>query len=287
MTDIFGTIYEMEEAGTIQTGDYKPLENDNEYIRYLNYLVSIDNNIEGRLQDGFNCTKCKDRGYITIIRQPQATDLCQKPTTAIRKCECMPKRIMVRSLHDSQLNVEKYALENYKHAEEWQTRIYENARSFIENPRQSWFFIGGQSGAGKTYICSAICIELVKNQHRQVHYMLWREEATEIKSLVNDAEAYKEKIDRIKRADVLYIDDLFKVQKGASPTPADINLCFEILDYRYRKNLITVISSEFTLKQLLTIDEAVGGRIAECSKLHRFSITKDENKNIRLKGGKK
>ena len=79
-------------------------------------------------------------------------------------------------------------------------------------------------------------------------------------------------IDRFKKAEVLYIDDLFKTGRNPDgsepkPTAADINAAFEIINYRYNNPaLLTIISSELNEDELLDIDEAVGGRIFERSK---------------------
>lgn len=106
--------------------------------------------------------------------------------------------------------------------------------------------------------------------------MLWVEESPVIKSMVNEPE-YKEIISELQKPEVLYIDDLFK--EGA--TDADIRLAFQILDYRYRNSMCTVISSEQTLDEIYHMDKAIGGRIAEMS--IKINIPKDDGKDFRLK----
>ena len=89
---------------------------------------------------------------------------------------------------------------------------------------------------------------------------------------------------------MLYIDDLFKTGRESGglfqrPTVADINLAYEILNYRAdRPKLMTILSSECLLEQLIEIDEAIGGRIAELSAPYVFSISPDRKKNYRLRG---
>lgn len=116
--------------------------------------------------------------------------------------------------------------------------------------------------------------------------MLWREESSNLKAISNDPDrevAIKELCD----TDVLYIDDLFKTggdrsTDKATPTPADINLAFEIINSRYIKNSITIISSERSLEEITSISEAIGGRINERCGDYRINIAKDKNKNYRL-----
>lgn len=146
-------------------------------------------------------------------------------------------------------------------------------------------FITGNSG--KTHLCTAICREFLLNC-KAVKYMLWRDDVVALKGLVNDTDAYKELIDTYKQCEVLYVDDLFKTGKSNDglkqrPTAADVNIAFEILNYRYNNpNLLTIISSECTVNDIIDIDEATGGRIFE--RATAFSLKPDVSKNYRLRG---
>ena len=113
---------------------------------------------------------------------------------------------------------------------------------------------------------------------------MWRDESTRLKALVNKPE-FDVEIAVYKRTDCLYIDDLFKTKKGASVTPADVNLAFEILNYRYINDMLTIISSEKTLREILDIDEAVGSRIYEMAQGYILNISADPAKNYRMRTG--
>ena len=83
------------------------------------------------------------------------------------------------------------------------------------------------------------------------------------------------------------LDDFFKcgqVEGGVQkPTAADVNLAFEILNHRYNNpGFITIISSESTLDEIFSIDEAVGGRIGERAQGHVINLSGKE-KNYRRK----
>ena len=58
---------------------------------------------------------------------------------------------------------------------------------------------------------------------------------------------------------------------------------FEILNYRYNNGLITVISSEKNINDILDYDGALGSRIYEMSKEHMNIIREDEGRNYRLR----
>ncbi|MBQ3423200.1 MAG: DNA replication protein, partial [Romboutsia sp.] len=83
-----------------------------------------------------------------------------------------------------------------------------------------------------------------------------------------------------KNARVLLIDDLFK----GSVTPSDINIMFEIINYRYLNKKPMIISTEKYLDDLLSIDEALGSRIIEMCGTHNLEL-RGRHLNYRLKVG--
>ena len=161
---------------------------------------------------------------------------------------------------------------------------FEVETGYLVLRRNGRIFITGNSG--KTHLCTAICREFLLSG-KKVIYMLWRDEVVRLKAIVNDADEYRELIDKYKTADVLYIDDMFKTGKAPDGsnlkiTGGDVNVAFEIINYRYNNpSLLTIISSELSEDDLLEIDEATGGRIYERSKA--FTIGKSRDRNYRIK----
>lgn len=205
---------------------------------------------------GYDCPICKNRGYSTEIRDGYLVSV---------PCKCMAARRSIRNLEKSGMKelVERHTLENFQTKQSWQSNMKRWATDYLEHGDGMWFSALGSVGAGKTHICTAICGELLK-RGEEVRYMLWRDTSVKLKAAVNDDEEYERLILPLKRANVLYIDDLFKTERGGKISQADINLAFELLNYRYcGKKLITVISSERTMNELLDIDEAIGSRIFE------------------------
>lgn len=199
-----------------------------------------------------------------------------------RECKCMKNRRIIRQMLQSGLKevIERYTFDTYKNEAAWQTVLKKTARRYAESEESAWLFLGGQTGAGKTHLCTAVCRELLR-RGIPVKYMLWKDESKELKRLATEPEQYRKKIEVYKTVDVLYIDDLFK----GSVTPADVDLAFEIINYRAAKNLKTIISSELSTGELYHIDGAIAGRISyACGEKNLVNISKDENKNYRLAG---
>jgi DNA replication protein DnaC len=101
-----------------------------------------------------------------------------------------------------------------------------------------------------------------------VLYMPYREEITHLKQVVNDDVEYQLQINKYKNAPVLLIDDLFKhaVDDYGRVNRSDLRIMFEIINFRYLKQLPILVSSEYFKKDLINFDDAIGSRIIEMCK---------------------
>lgn len=233
-------------------------------------------------EDGYDCKICKNKGTIAKLLESNGTY-----SHCFADCQCVDTRNSIMRMKRSGLKdiIKDYTFDKFQDTEPWQKSIKAAAMEYAKNP-QGWFFLGGQPGAGKTHLCTAICREFLLTGKR-VRYMLWRDDIVKIKGAVTDSEEYSKQIDQFKTVEVLYIDDLFKTGKDKDnniqkPTGADVNVAFEILNYRYNNpNLLTILSSELTEDELLDIDEAIGSRIYERAKA--FTIGKSRDRNYRIK----
>ena len=92
-------------------------------------------------------------------------------------------------------------------------------------------------------------------------------------------EYYTKTISKYQLCEVLLIDDLFKGKINES----DINIMFEIINYRYLKFLPIIVSSEFSIDRLLAFDEGLAQEFMKCAKDYVVEIEKDIRNNYRLK----
>lgn len=240
-------------------------------------------------QDGYDCPECKNKGFIAVPAQNDRGTWYDLNTY----CKCNKIRKTIRRLARSGLKniINEYTFDRYEVSTPWQKAIKDAAIKFTQDEEHNWFFIGGASGCGKTHICTAIAGFYLK-QGKEVKYMLWRDDTVKLKASVTDCVAYEKMMHGFKSAEVLYIDDLFKTGRTADgqpqrPTQADINIAFELLNYRYNNPAqVTILSSECRATDILDIDEAVGGRIVERTTRagYGINIKPDRSKNYRLKG---
>lgn len=256
---------------------------DGDIDAYCQSKVDAYNGMDGRLS-GRHCPKCRNKGYVMIL-----DGLEEK----LRECECMDARRAQWRIEDSGLGglISSCTLESYQADQDWQRGVLYGARKFLEEGIRggAWWYIGGQVGAGKTHICTAITCELLR-RGTAARYMRWRDESIALKASINDDE-YASMIEPLKRTPVLYIDDFLRTgrdDKGdrRRPSPADISLALEILDARYIcHDKITILSGEWYMDEIIEIDDALGSRIYSRAKGYRYDIKRDESRNYRLKGG--
>lgn len=244
------------------------------YSDLVQLRIKQYNNQKGTLT-GYHCEKCNDKGLIAAA---------DGETEWMYPCTCMKTRDTLRRIQESGLAdlLRTCTFANFEAEQLFQQRMKQSAVDFLQQ-RHKWFFIGGQSGCGKTHICTALVGGFIKLGF-SVRYLVWQEDAARLKTALMDG-SYAAELLPYKKADVLYLDDLFKAKNGQMQdiSNADIKLAFELLDYRCRNQMLTVLSTEWTTAQLVEIDEAIAGRIIHMARGYTICVKKDRSKNYRLK----
>ena len=245
----------------------------------LEYNRLYFNNQTGTLT-GYDCPICKNKGEIMVVKDGNKY---------YPECSCMQIRRCISNMQRSGLGelLNKKKFSNYKQTEEWQKDVVDTAKRFIESDSNCFIF-SGNSGIGKTHICTAISRALL-NKGIPLKYMLWVDESKKIKQAIKDEAKYAELVYELKNVQALYIDDFFKVSKRTQPSDADISLAIEIINYRYnlaqtsKKRYITIISTEWSIKQLNDFDSALCGRLCEMADKDFIKLVFGEEKNYRMK----
>lgn len=250
--------------------DKPKLEHAQEYMTA--HRVMKYNNEPGELT-GYDCPECKNKGLLMTVDDAG--------NEVMLTCKCMVQRRNIRNAEASGMgDMLHKSFENYTTPHEWQKKLLNGAKYYIANQKNEWFTMLGQSGAGKSHLCSAVANQFL-NSGKTVVYMTWNNAVKELKRNAIDDFEYSRMFDRYCKADVLFIDDLFK--DGA--TDADKRIAFELINYRYNNGkAITVISSEISLAELCEMDEALAGRIKERCGRYLIDIAPDPKKNYRFEG---
>lgn len=202
-------------------------------------------------------------------------------TTYSKYCTCVKKKMSQERFEKTEIaNKVNYTFKEFKAMEEWQKNILKQAIDYVKHFEDNWFYIGGQIGAGKTHICTAILRNIGELNNISYTYIKCDEELEKLKQLTYDnPEEYGNVMYRLKNTRLLFIDDFFR----KLPTEVDKAKMFDIINFRYLNNKPCIFSSEKSLPEILNIDEAIGSRIFEMAKKFNVEIGKDMSKNYRLK----
>lgn len=228
-----------------------------------------------KVENSFSCPLCKDTGWLEDSKR-----------NVYKECKCIKERKVIELLIKTGLSNEQLKT-SFTTFETWNNSIkkmkevatsYYLAYEKIKNTANNSLALLGESGSGKTHLLSALINNFVTNKDIDIAYISYIDTLIELKQNVLNAEVYKRKINRYKTSSILVIDDLFK----GGYTVSDIRIVLEIINYRYSAKLPFMISSELYLSDIIKIDKALGGRIAERTKGHVYEIKGHEN-NYRVK----
>ena len=67
-----------------------------------------------------------------------------------------------------------YRVKDFKAETDYQKAMKDMTAHYLYHAKKEWFALLGQSGSGKTMLCSAICNQLLKTGH-VVKYLIWGE----------------------------------------------------------------------------------------------------------------
>ena len=242
-------------------------------LTYLKGKADAYNSGEGKLQ-GYDCPKCKNKGNIMVVTEDGRT--------VVRECSCSHIRRAIRYMEESGLDgdLKKYRFEGFEVTQPWQQKMLDLAKAYAEKP-EGWVLFSGQSGCGKTYLCTCIA-KAILYQEKPLQYLSWVRELRDLKNYEN----YKqrdEKLERFQNVEYLYIDDFLKVPGGMKPNAAELQIAFTLIDSRYRRKKPTILSTELEPGEITALDEALGSRILEMVGDRNVVVKRQKGRNYRLK----
>lgn len=236
---------------------------------YLFEKAKYYNSIPGDLKF-YDCKKCLNKGVIEYITDDYSE--------SCKVCSCMKIRSCYQAMANSGITqeaIERMTFDSFKESEhEWQTRLKHTAIRYAESDLSKWLLLSGQSGCGKTHLCTAVSKWLMENG-RQVKYVLWHDAVRKLAGNKYNVEVYDKYMDGLRNADVLYIDDMFKSEK------TEKGIAFEIINARYISRKPTIISTELSLSDIEIIDPAISSRIYELSSGFIAQVKADSSRNYR------
>ncbi|MBE0185654.1 DnaA ATPase domain-containing protein [Bacillus subtilis] len=201
-------------------------------------------------------------------------------TTYSKQCECVKQKKIAKLMAASGITekFEQLLFGNFKLNGKPQMikDAYECAVEYfkdfekIRGERANSIALLGQPGSGKTHLLTAIMNNLIKKKSTHCLYFPYVEGMSDLK---NDFDQLETKLNAMRKADVLFIDDLFKPVDGKPrATEWQVEQIQSVVNYRYLNHKPLLISSELTTDDLLDVDEALGSRIYQMCKYYTVII---------------
>lgn len=235
-------------------------------------LIEIDAQRTYKPSGAYDCPICGNKGGIATYK---------KETRQVwwKACSCLENKKNLANVEKSGLGaLLNYRVKDFKAETDYQKAMKDMTAHYLYHAKKEWFALLGQSGSGKTMLCSAICNQLLKTGH-VVKYLIWGEFMNVLRHMKYDDQR-NEYYTAYLNAEVLYIDDLFK----GKITDYERDIGFQIINHRYNHHLVTIISSEWYMSDLAQLDEAMASRIYQrATEQYLFEIERGEGKNYRLK----
>lgn len=214
-------------------------------------------------QPQWDCQLCQDTG----IYEGQTCGCEQQRLLESRfKGAHLPKRLQEQTFSKFSLDwyspARKTPLGNSER--EHTTAVLHTCQAFVaavmEAPRAATgLFLTGQSGLGKTFLCSAICHSLAENNIVPL-YIVFSDLISDMRASFQHVSGDADLLAMARQAPVLILDDL-----GAEHvTEYAISRLFDIINYRRNERLPMVISSNLSLAEVGRIySPRVASRIIE------------------------
>lgn len=121
----------------------------------------------------------------------------------------------------------------------------------------------GAPGLGKTHLACAALVEVMKRTAMAVAYASWPDTLTKVKAAFGSARTQPDLLEALKGVQVLALDEL-GVRAGSE---FDATTLFDLIDYRYREALPTIVCTNLTAKEFVPVlGERVADRLREMTR---------------------
>ncbi|MDP4159794.1 MAG: ATP-binding protein [Bacillota bacterium] len=227
----------------------------------------------------FECPICEDREIVVEEREGEVW---------ARECTCKPQKQINRMFKQSGMTEEqrKIKLEDYKISPQTKD-MFKMVKNYIEHFKEiqesnilnKGLALIGAYGVGKTMLMCAIANHILSLKIPTM-FVVGPDLIADLMSAQFDGgrEVFDNKVKQLTTVQVLILDDIAK-EKISEWVQTQY---FRIIDARYRANLTTLFTSNFTFDQIeAKMGEAVGSRLFGLTRDHQVIVNAP---NYRISG---
>lgn len=199
------------------------------------------------LEPQWSCQHCQDTGWVYIDNRQAVPCQCQvsRRRKFLRSAVDLPARIADASF--AKVNYNLYQPPFRTQAKKIFSYVKDFCDTLKDNPNQG-LYIHGPTGSGKSYLIG--CVANYLSSQMSVKYLVYADFLDSLRATFSTRDSgYSEQqlVDEVKNIKLLLLDDL-GVEK---PTEFSLKNLAQIIDYRYRNCLPLVVTSNFTLEELI------------------------------------
>lgn len=193
-------------------------------------------------------------------------------------CSCVlieraKERLKHSNLSETQI---KQTFDAYRAETVLQKKAKETCMEFAKRDKGN-LILCGQIGSGKTHLAIATLLGLTK-RGKTIKIFNYKDMVKNIGLSARDDYNYYHELDKYRKPTVVLIDDFLK---GNDHKETHLSYAYEVINYRYEKDKMTLITSEKTVDEMMRIEEAITSRLLEKAK--GFIVLMDGIKNYRIK----
>lgn len=228
----------------------------------------------GRTSESYNCSICKDIGYVSrgaMLGDPDFGKVypcvCKSDEIAARRLNRLQRLSNLSGLHErtfAQFNPQPGHLSpEQSHS---LRNAFETCKYFAQDP-DGWLLLTGTYGCGKTHLAAAIANELL-NAGRTVIFQTVPDLLDHLRSTFgpNSEISFDQFFEQLQSAPILILDDF-----GAHSSSQWANeKLFQLLNHRYNTELPTVITTNLRLDAL---EPRLRSRISDAALVTKVLIT--------------
>lgn len=198
------------------------------------------------LNPQWNCPRCQDTGMIL-----KAGKYVPCPCNEVRRAQLFLKRanlpLRIASATFASANFSLYQPQQRTQAKKIYTYVQKFCQILKTEPRGKGLYIFGPTGSGKSFLLGCIANHLLEDL--SVRYLVYADFLDQLRASFDPDSVYSEQqlMKEVREVDLLLLDDL-GVEK---PSEFSLKYLAQIIDYRYRNLKPLVVTSNFTLSELV------------------------------------
>lgn len=208
-----------------------------------------------KVENNYECSKCRDFGYTFV--EVNGCDMAVP-------CECKDRKEALEKLEKCGISdvFKKKTFKTYNTEKRYQLDAKTKAMKFCQDFKNTnaSLLLCGQPGSGKTHLGIAAMLNLI-DKNIGVKYEEYTSMIMNLKQAVIDEENYIREESKYTSPRVLFLDDFLK----GKTTDADLKYIYKVINTRYLQQKPIILSTELSIQEIISWDEAVGSRLVEMS----------------------